>query len=202
MDKRHLHHIWRQLRRLSYWYFLIAFVASSFVFILAYRNNNLTALRLRDQLLANDQAGTHVEESLDSLRSYIYGHMNASLAGGPDSIYPPIQLKGTYNRMVAAEQQQVAASNAQIAVQADNSCLGQFPGEKTGYLLCVQNYEAGHDVMAQPIPADLYKFDFISPRWSPDLAGWSLVLAIVFLVLFVFRYGLELWLHYNLSHHE
>jgi hypothetical protein len=26
----------------------------------------------------------------------------------------------------------------------------------------------------------MYKFDFVSPSWSPDLAGFSLLLAILF----------------------
>ena len=41
----------------------------------------------------------------------------------------------------------------------------------------------------------LYQFDFVSPRWSPDLAGWSLLAVPLGLASFVFtavdRYGLK-----------
>ena len=30
------------------------------------------------------------------------------------------------------------------------------------------------------IPDSLYKFNFLSPTWSPDMAGWSMVVAIFF----------------------
>jgi len=202
INKRHLHHVWRQLRYVSYWYFLIAAVICGLLFVFAYRNNNLTALKLRDQLISADKAGNHVQESLNTLRSYIYGHMNANLAGGPGAIYPPIQLQGTYERAVASAKQKADTANAEVAAKAQSVCNQQFPGASTGYLLCVQTYEADHQVKPQQIPDSLYKFDFAAPRWSPDLAGWMLVLTTLFFIIFLIRLVLEFWLRYNLKQHE
>jgi hypothetical protein len=42
-----------------------------------------------------------------------------------------------------------------------------------------------------PIPAAQYQFDFISPTWSPDLAGWSLVISVLLLLAFLASFGLE-----------
>ncbi|GAC1387461.1 MAG: hypothetical protein NVS1B7_1060 [Candidatus Saccharimonadales bacterium] len=202
MNKRHLHHVWRIIRRLSYVYFLVVFIISSVIFIFAYRANNVTAIKLRDQLLSADKQGAQVEESLARLRIFTYGHMNANLVGGSNSIYPPIQLQGTYQRLIASEQKRVNDANAQTSVEAQANCNQQFPGAKTGYLLCVQNYEASHAATAQAIPDGLYKFDFISPRWSPDAAGWSLVVAMLAFTTFIIRLGLDAWLRYILKHHD
>jgi hypothetical protein len=35
------------------------------------------------------------------------------------------------------------------------------------------------------ISPSLYEFDFVSPTWSPDLAGWSLVASTMLLLLFI-----------------
>lgn len=194
MNYRYWKPMWRWLRSLSYWYFLIAVVVFGLIFIVADRSNNLTALKLRDQLLASDQAGTNVEDSLYKLRSYTYSHMNTNLASSKQGVYPPIQLKGTYDRLVAKAQQQADTTNAQVAVTAQQVC-----GSGGNYLICVQNYEASHRITPQLIPDSLYKFDFISPRWSPDLAGWSLLLSVLMLGCFIVRASLELWLRYNLK---
>ena len=42
-----------------------------------------------------------------------------------------------------------------------------------------------------PVPAALYQFDFASPSWSPDLAGWSLVITAIFLLAFIISFSLE-----------
>jgi preprotein translocase subunit SecF len=41
------------------------------------------------------------------------------------------------------------------------------------------------------IPSALYKFDFVSPTWSPDLAGWSLVLSVLLLVAFIVSFTVD-----------
>jgi hypothetical protein len=35
------------------------------------------------------------------------------------------------------------------------------------------------------IPEALYKFAFVSPRWSPDLAGWSMLVSLLSAVAFI-----------------
>ena len=44
----------------------------------------------------------------------------------------------------------------------------------------------------------LYKFDFVSAKWSPDLAGWSLVVAVASLVGFIisllYRWFIKMYL--------
>lgn len=204
MNKRRLHHLSKRLRRYSYWYFLVGFVLWGAIGIAALRNNNLTALKLRDEVMAVDQANGDVETALRTLRSYVYAHMNTDLASST-SVYPPIQLKYRYERLVEAAKANAPDQNT-VYADAQAYCEQNFPESfyGAGRLPCIQNYIDTHPVgeaKAPNIPDSLYKFDFASPRWSPDLAGWSLVLCGLFGVLFVVRYGLERWMRATLRNH-
>lgn len=43
----------------------------------------------------------------------------------------------------------------------------------------------------EPVPAALYQFDFVSPTWSRDFAGWSLVVSALCLLIFLFSFTLD-----------
>jgi len=204
MRKRELHHIWVKIRKISYWYFLIGFVISGSVAIIALRDNNLTAINLRNQLISVDQKDGDVSAALNNLRQYVYSHMNANLASGPDAIYPPIQLKYTYERLEAVQQATINAENAHVYTDAENYCQEIIPiGFSGRYRVpCIETYVTTHGAKAQPIPAGLYEFDFVSPFWSPDLAGWSIVVSAMFLLLFLVRIILEKWLKHSLNEHS
>lgn len=204
MDKRHLHHIWTRLRIVSYWYFLIACIATAIIAVFALRQNNLTAIRMRDEVLLVDKNNGNTEAALRKLREYVYGHMNTDLATDT-SVYPPIQLKYRYERLVAAEKARVAASTGDPYNDAQKYCETNFPESffGAGRLPCIQNYLDTHPINSkeQPIPDSLYKYNFASPVWSPDLAGWSIVLVGVFILMFLARFLLELWFRSQFKKH-
>lgn len=172
----------------------------------ALRQNNLTAIRLRNEVLKVDQANGDTEAALKKLRQYIYAHMNTDLASST-SVYPPIQLKYRYERLVAAEKARVDQANSNTVYNdAQKYCETNFPQSffGAGRLPCIQNYIDSHPVKTvteQPIPDALYKYNFASPAWSPDVAGWGLVLSGLFLFLFGVRLVLELWLRRQLKSH-
>lgn len=202
MYKRTLHHIWTLVRPVSYWYFFTLFLITGAIALFALRENNVRALELRDKVLQVDEANGDVEAALRELRAHIYGHMNASLAGGEGSIRPPIQLKYRYERLVRNEKQRVSAINEKVYTDAQTHCERQIPtGTIASRVPCVQDYVSKNTVAEQPIPDSLYKFDFASPLWSPDLAGWSLVLSGICGLLTIFRFLLEKWLKHSLHQH-
>lgn len=204
MHKRKSHQIWAKIKPISYWYFLIAFIIFGVIAVVALRDNNLNAIKLRNTLYSVDKQDGNVSLALNNLRSYVYSHMNTNLASGPDSIYPPIQLKYTYQRLLASENSSSNETNTQIYTDAENYCQATVPNGFSGRyrVPCIESYVSSHSIKAQTIPAALYEFDFISPFWSPDLAGWSLVLSFIFFVLFIIRFTLEKWLKHNLKHHS
>ncbi|OGL40578.1 hypothetical protein A3J32_02770 [Candidatus Saccharibacteria bacterium RIFCSPLOWO2_02_FULL_46_7] len=53
----------------------------------------------------------------------------------------------------------------------------------SGRVSCVADYVTSHGVKVKAVPAGLYQFDFLNPAWSPDLAGWSLVITTLTLIL-------------------
>lgn len=126
--------------------------------------------------------------------------MNTDLAteGG---IYPPIQLKYRYDRLVKAEKDRVSSANSQIYNDAQHYCEQRNSVDFSGHnrVPCVQQYVTTHGVKEQVIPDDLYKFDFASPLWSADVAGWFLVLAGFFGLLFIVQFILELWLRHQVK---
>lgn len=152
--------------------------------VLALNANSREAKQRYELLLAADAAGGDTEAALTSLREFIYGHMNTTI-GSPTGVYPPIQLKGTYDRLVAVEEQRVRATNALLYDEATAHCEALFPAGQlaNGRVQCVSEYVAARGVVAQPITDGLYKFNFASPFWSPDLAG--------FLVIATFLTGLN-----------
>ncbi len=143
---------------------------------------------LREKVFAADQSGQGVEEALNNLRSYVNSHMNTSLSNGSTSLYPPIQLQYTYQRLVDAQSQQ---NNSNVYSDAQNYCQAQNPTGFSGRtrIACVQAYIESHGVKSTPIPTGLYEFNFQSPGWSPDLSGWSLVVSVVLFCFFAMNLG-------------
>lgn len=206
MNKRHLHHTWKLLKKFSYWYFLLACILFGMFAVFSLRSNNLNAIKLRDAALEIDKQNGDVEKALRDLRSYIHSHMNTNLAVD-NGVYPPIQLKYRYERLVTQEQERVKQINsADINAEAQQYCEATQPGSfyGAGRLDCIRSYIDSHPkvtVKPNEIPDSSYKFDFTPPFWSADIAGISLVLAILSGVLFVIRFGLERWMVNKLRAH-
>jgi hypothetical protein len=192
MNKRHLHHVWRFWRNLKPWYFLAIAIVFGTISLVSLRHNNEQMLRLRDAVYAADKNGGDVEGSLRTLRQYVYGHMNTSLSSGPNAVHPPIQLKYTYERLQQAQESVLGQGNSTLYAQAQAYCDAQTViGSEV--ITCIQNYATAHGASLTPVPDSLYKFDFTSAKWSPDLAGWSLVVTAVAILGFVLSAPYHWW---------
>jgi hypothetical protein len=181
MNKRHLHHVWTKVRWLKPGYFLILALISGVVCVLALRANNEHMIKLRDVLYSADQQNSDIQGALGALQAYVTAHMNTNLSAGPNAVYPPIQLKYTYDRLVTAQSDAAAQSNTQLYTNAQAYCQQQDSTDFSGHnrVPCIEQYVETHDTQLPTIPEALYEFSFISPKWSPDLAGWSLVATVL-----------------------
>lgn len=187
MDKRYLHHLWTKVRPIRPWYFLLVAFISGGLCVVALRENNLEMVGLRNAVYIADKNNAGVPAALQKLQMYVTTHMNTDLAV-PNAPYPPIQLVYTYDRAVQAASQQVAAANTKIYTDAQHYCEQQDSHDFYGAyrVPCVQQYIHNHGVTDIPtVPDSLYKFDFVSPTWSPDLAGWSMVVALGSFLTFI-----------------
>lgn len=141
-------------------------------------------IRLRTAVYTADQNGGNVEGALRTLRQYVYSHMNTSLASGPNAVHPPIQLKYTYERLQQAQENVLGQGDSSLYQQAQQYCEGQTQiGSEV--IACIKDYAVSHGANLAPIPDGSYKFDFTSAKWSPDLAGWSLVITVLAGIAFV-----------------
>lgn len=199
MNKRHLRRFYNKIAPINIWIFFGLFLAFSVIAAFALRQNNLTALELRDKVTAADKANKGTEEALKELREFTYSHMNADLSNGTN-IQQPVQLKYEYERLVAKEKARVEKANEQIYTNAQKYCEKKYPGSFSGgpRVPCIANYVKNNGDREKEIPDALYKFDFVSPVWSPDLAGFSVLFALIFLGLFILRYILDKWLRIEL----
>ncbi len=200
MESGRRDHRRRTLRRLSLVIPTVAVVATGVSAVFALRNNNLTMLQLRDKVFTADEQGGDVNQSLSELQKYVATHMNTTLPKLGEE--RAIQLKYTYERLVAAENERVSAERQKIASDATAYCETSMPsGWLTNRAQCVADYVAARPVAGRPIAKELYSFDFVSPRWSPDLAGWLLVTAATSALILGIRLISGLLTHRSLRQH-
>lgn len=190
MDKKYWHHVWTtRIRPINVWYLLVLFLVSAIVCVFSLRGNYMHMATLRQAVYDADKNDGDVKGSLQNLQRYVTTHMNTSLTAGT-SIYPPVQLKYTYQRLQTAAQAAANSQNTELYNQAQKYCEQQNSTDFSGRnrVPCIEQYVSDHgSIKAAPISDALYKFNFASPTWSPDLAGWSLLLSILLLIALLLR---------------
>ena len=172
------------ISKINPFYFLAIALIFGIVSIVSLRHNNQHMVTLRDAVYAADKQDGDVEQALRNLRQYIYGHMNTALASGPNAVRPPIQLKYTYERLQQQQANILGTGNSQLYQDAQTYCDQQTKIDSE-VIACIQQYATDHGADLQPIPAALYKFDFVSTKWSWDLAGWSIILTALAVLIFI-----------------
>lgn len=200
MDKRRLNYEYKRLKKIKPKYLLITAVFFLILGIYGLRQNYSQMVKLRTAVTTADEQNGDVESALRNLREFVYGHMNTNLSSGNVSIKPPIQLKYRYERLTKTEEKRVEKKNQAIKERAEQVCLSQYPGRvfNSNRVNCVARYINANSVKADPVPSDLYKFDFVSPSWSPDLAGISLLLSFIFFVALAIRQIVAAWYKFKL----
>lgn len=198
MDKKFWHYIWTsRIRPIKVWYLVALTLVSGLVCVIALRQNNQTMGKLREAVYAADKDGDdqQIMKSLQDLQKFVTTHMNTSLTAGNSSVYPPVQLKYTYERLQEAANEAAAGANTQLYTEAQAYCEQQNSTDFSGRnrVPCITQYVTDHGgSKPASIPDSMYKFNFASPRWSPDLAGWCLVLTIIFGILSLLRIAVGL----------
>lgn len=161
-------------------------VSAGAVGLFALRENNKDMLQLRDAVFEADEAGLGIQESIDALQNHVSSHMNANPPKLGDN--SAIQLKSSYDRARQAETERMSAARTELAQQATSYCEANVRNVQLSVRAqCVAQYIADRPITEKQIVADLYRYNFISPRWSPDLAGWSLVVACALGAIFVMQ---------------
>ena len=162
--------------------------------IFGLRHNNLRLISLTEAVVVADKNGqdTAIELALGTLRSHVIHHMNANFNRGSS-----LQLPHKYYRdtmaLYESEVKKLNNDGSLVLLRiAGDACRAEIATIGVG---CVQQYIAdnpqaqGHNQLQSVIenintnlesilPQAYYRFSYTSPGWSPDLAGFSIVLAV------------------------
>lgn len=177
-DKRAIRQQLYRLKQVKTWQLVAVFILMVILSATFLRLNNIGMIERRDAVIAADKAGDSfiIQNRVYDLQEYSSSRMNA--ASGP--VYLTEQYKRDTEALVEERQRQSAGQET-VFSQADQICKQRFVGYSQAYVQCVANeiaampssVDATED-LALPNPA-LYRYNFASPAWSPDFAGFSVL---------------------------
>lgn len=191
MDKRQARYNLKKLQRIKTWQLVILLIIAGFIAATFLRLNNIGMVERRAAVISADEAGEEavIAQRLYDLQQYVTSHMNTDLGQG-------VYLEASYRRdsqkvlNAAAED---SNPNGNIYKKAQEVCAPRFSHYSEAYLACTTSelakYPAADDLIgAFKLPSQAsYLHDYVSPVWSPDFAGWSVVLCIVLALIIVAR---------------
>lgn len=185
-----------ELKRVATWQLVIILVLVGFLAATFLRLNNIGMDQRRQALYAADKAGdaTTIANRLADLQRYVNSHMNADTGA--------VYLQNEYNRDAQAATKAAAEADtintSPILKAAVDTCHAKYPYDNYGstvygFRQCVGDELAKvagapdlDSAIKLPNP-DLYRYSFAAPLWSPDFAGWTLVVCVAILLVIVIR---------------
>lgn len=187
MNKRKLHHYWTKIRGVKTWQLILLALFFGWLSIYSLRQNSLNLEPKIQAVIVADKNNQGIEEAINDLGDYVTHHMNADLPR-------PIQLENSYNRAVekAYDKALKDLRSGTLLEEAKQVC------QQLGVIVsagpqCIQDYldknwnpDRGSLVVDFPDSA-LFTYHFAAPSWSPDMAGWSIFITTVLLILIVGR---------------
>lgn len=188
VDKRSIQKDVKRLRRVKTWQLMILLILAAFLAATFLRLNNTGMVQRRNVVSAADKAGDaqQLTERLAELQRYSSTHMNASSG--------VIYLQHQYDRDAQTAIEEASNSSSESASansHAEEVCHPQYSGWSTAYMQCFLEELAKYptsETLAEPqLPnTELYRYEYASPLWTPDFAGWSsLVVVLIFLVIII-----------------
>ncbi len=192
-DKRQVKRSIKQLQRVKTWQLFVLLLLIGFVAATFLRLNNIGMDQRRTAALDADKAGNPVaiKSRLVDLQRYVTGHMNADMG--------TIYLEGEYNRDAAAANAAASSSNnpnGNIYKKAQDVCGPKYSSVghySLAYQQCfldeLNKYPAAQELTTSlKLPkADAYRHSFVSPLWSPDFAGFSVLGCVLICIVILGR---------------
>ena len=189
-DKRQLRKNIRTFQVVKTWQLVILLILMLFVSATFLRLNNTGMIARRNAVTAADKSGNtqEIASRIYDLQRYSTSHMNAD-----SGIF---YLQEQYNRDVRKAMSVDNGSGADSPqARADAICNPNLSvhGYSKAYQDCMlaeltkEGQVTDPSSMRLPSPA-LYRYDgFPSPIWSPDFAGWSVLVTVLIFIVIVGR---------------
>lgn len=190
-DKQRVRRGIKQLKRVKTWQLLILLILAVFIAATFLRLNNIGMVERREAVVSADEQGNGdvIIQRLYDLQRYVSAHMNTDMGKG-------VYLEHAYNRDYTAWQSDAYGDrnpNGNVYKKAQEVCEPRFSYYSAAYLQCTTDELAKYPAADAPgtdssAPrADAYLHSFASPLWSPDFAGWSVVVCVVIALLIIGR---------------
>lgn len=179
------------MQKVQTWQLIVLLILAGFVAATFLRLNNIDMIERRSAVLAADEAGnsdTTINRLYD-LQRYVATHMNTDMGKG-------VYLEASYKRDTQAAYDKASLDsnpNGNIYKKAQEVCAPKFTRYSYAYLQCttgeLAKYPAASNLVdSVKLPkADSYLHSFVSPLWSSDFAGWSIVVCLVIAVMITAR---------------
>ena len=168
------------------WQLIALFFIFLFLTVFFLRQNNLKMVELRNNVIIADEQALDVSGTLQALNDHVFNHMNTK-------IVRPIELVQTYNRQAkiaieAANQ----SGNRDVYAEATAACERRGV-PTTSIAQCAANYALENNPGASAKEINLpdksrFTYTFATPKWTPDLAGFSVLITGVLFIWLLFRF--------------
>lgn len=190
-DKGRLRQQLSGLQRIRTWQLIVLLIIASLIAATFLRLNNIGMVERREAVISADEQGEEAVmiERLYALQRYVSAHMNTNLGQG-------VYLEKTFARDREKWQAQAYGDrnpNGNIFIKAQEVCQPRFTSWSLAYVQCVDN-ELAKFPSASEIASDTsrprqetYIYSYASPLWSPDFAGWSVLVCLAILLVIIVR---------------
>lgn len=193
-DKRIVRDKIRKLEQVKTWQLVVLILIAGLIAASFLRLNNVGMMERRAAVIAADEAGdsTETADRLYDLLRYVSAHMNTDMG--------VIYLQGQYDRdyqdrINAATRNDSTEGN--VYKRAEEACRARYPDYSAGTYLAYQqcfidqlnSYGPGQSLeqAIDPPRAEEYRHTMISPVWSPDFAGFSVLAFLALVIVLVVR---------------
>ncbi len=191
IDKKQTNYKLRTLQRIKTWQLLLVLFLMLFLSATFLRLNNIGMIQRLDAVKVADIAGDDeiTKNRLYDLQRFVSDHMNTDMGKG-------VYLEKAYGRDIQKAYAAASADtnpNGNIYKKAQDVCAPRFSDWSTAYIQCTVDElakypAAGNLASSAKLPkADSYLHVFVAPFWSPDFAGWSVLLCVVILFMIIVR---------------
>lgn len=181
----------KRFKKLAIWQLALLFVVFSILSATFLRQNNLNMQDKRNAVIEADKSGDEkqITQKLYELQKYVSSHMNTDLGKG-------VEITETFKRnQIKYINDTQSNNNINIYKQANENCQAQNFKYLNQYRQCVYDYInsiPGGKVLSSTIISEdemrlVYIHNYISPLWSPDLAGFFVLITAILVLVIVVR---------------
>lgn len=190
-DTQRIQKSMKNLQRVKTWQLIVLLIIVGFIAATFLRLNNIGMVQRREAVMVADKEGNDevIINRLYDLQRHVSSHMNTDLGRG---VYLEESYTRDYQEWVKKRAND-ANPNGNIYDLVQEVCAPRFSRWSLAYVRCTTDELAKYPAATDPISdtsrprQEAYIHSFASPVWSPDFAGWSVLVFGVILLLIIIR---------------